>query len=160
VGEFELTERSGQPFRSKDMLGQVWIASFFFSECPFQCKILNQNIADLLAGELAPEPVKVVSITVDPKKDTPERLVGYAEGFTQRQKIDPERWLFVTHAQGSEAVVGAICKSRFRVPFAQALHTEKLLLIDQQGLVRGYYNAGDAADTKRLKRKIGELAAQ
>ncbi len=42
--EFELTERSGKPFRSTDMRGQVWVASYFFTTCPGQCKRLNANI--------------------------------------------------------------------------------------------------------------------
>src|SRR5262249_31709506 len=35
--EFELTERSGKPFRSADMKGRVWVAMFFFTSCPGQC---------------------------------------------------------------------------------------------------------------------------
>ncbi len=159
VEEFELTERSGQPFRSKDMLGQVWLASFFYGDCPFQCTILNHRIADLLAGELADDPVKLVSITVDPKKDTPQRLSSYAKTFIQ-QKIDPQRWLFVTHAQGSEQAIGAICQGSFRVAYARAAHSEKLVLVDQQGIVRGYFNPADALDVKRLKRKIHDLRQQ
>ena len=42
--EFELTERSGKPFRSADMKGKVWVATYFFTTCPGSCIRLNQNI--------------------------------------------------------------------------------------------------------------------
>ena len=108
----------------------------------------------------AEEPIKVVSITVDPVRDTPQRLRSYAETFIERRKIDPQRWLFVTHAQGSEQAIGAICQGSFRVAFARAAHSEKLVLVDQQGIVRGYFSPADALDVKRLKRKIQELRQQ
>src|SRR5262249_57999403 len=42
VGEFELTERSGRTFNSKELLGQIWVASFFFGSCPTgDCPRLN-----------------------------------------------------------------------------------------------------------------------
>jgi protein SCO1/2 len=42
--EFELTERSGKPFRTADMKGRVWVATYFFATCPGNCIRLNQNI--------------------------------------------------------------------------------------------------------------------
>jgi cytochrome oxidase Cu insertion factor (SCO1/SenC/PrrC family) len=158
VGDFELTERSGRTFQAKELAGQIWVASFFFSGCPNgQCPMLNHAIADLLTGELADEPVTFVSITVDPANDTPEKLQGYADVYIQPRKLDPQRWLFLTQAQGSEEVIGAICRSRFRVSFAKAAHSMKLALVDQQGVVRGYYSSSDPVDLKRLKRKVQDL---
>src|SRR5437773_1019074 len=106
VGEFELTERSGRKFNSKELLGEIWVASFFFGSCPSQCPMMNNQIADQIAGDLASEPVKFVSISVDPKVDSPRRLAEYAELYTKPRRIDPQRWLFLTQAQGSGAVVG------------------------------------------------------
>jgi cytochrome oxidase Cu insertion factor (SCO1/SenC/PrrC family) len=161
VGEFELTERSGRTFKASELLGQIWVASFFFSACPNgQCPMLNHAIADQLAGDLADEPVTFVSITVDPANDTPEKLRGYADVYLTPRKLDPQRWLFLTQAQGSEEVIGAICQSRFRVSYAKAAHSMKLALVDQQGVVRGYYSSADPVDLKRLKRKIQELKQQ
>ena len=160
VGEFELTERSGRPFHSQELLGQIWVASFFFGSCPGECPMLNNRIADLLAGDLADEPVKFVSISVDPKIDTPQRLAEYADVYIRPRKLDPGRWLFLTQAQGSDEVVGAICQGSFHVPFARASHWMKLVLVDQQGYVRGNFSNADPVDLKRLKKKIQELRQQ
>ena len=87
--EFELTERSGKPFRSADMRGRVWVATYFFTTCPGNCIRLNRNIQAL---HNLPElkDVTWVSITCDPDTDTLEALRKYADHW----KADPERWLF------------------------------------------------------------------
>ncbi len=87
--EFELTERSGKPFRSTDMRGRVWVAMFFFTSCPGQCLRLNANI-QVMNNLPELKDVTWVSITCDPDTDTVEALRAYAERF----RADPNRWLF------------------------------------------------------------------
>ena len=89
VTDFELTERSGEPFRSADMLGKVWVVTFFFTTCPGPCERLNRNI-EALQNDPALADVTWVSITVDPDNDTLEVLNRYADRFT----FEPGRWLF------------------------------------------------------------------
>src|SRR5690606_19467637 len=87
--DFELTKSDGTPFRSADMKGKVWAATFFFSTCPGSCKRLNQNIKHLSSlDELAD--VDWVSITVDPETDTLPVLAAKAKELN----ADPERWYF------------------------------------------------------------------
>ena len=87
--EFELTERSGKPFRSADMRGKVWVATYFFTTCPGNCLRLNQNI-QLMHNMPELKDVTWVSITCDPDNDTLEALRDYAD----RWQADPKRWLF------------------------------------------------------------------
>ena len=87
--EFELTERSGKPFRSADMKGKVWVATYFFTTCPGNCIRLNQNI-QLMHNLPELKDVTWVSITCDPDNDTLEALSKYADSL----QADPERWLF------------------------------------------------------------------
>lgn len=162
VADFTLTERSGRPFHSQELAGQIWVASFFYAGCPGQCVMLNQAIADQLGGDLAKEPtptqpVKFVSISVDPQNDTPERLSEYADRYLQSRKIDAGRWLFLTDPRGSREVIGAVSQASFKVPFSMLDHSSKLILVDQQGMVRGYYAATNPEDLKRLRKQIREL---
>src|SRR5262249_24454261 len=87
--EFEITERTGKPFRNEDMKGKVWVASYFFSTCPGSCIRLNQNIK-LLHNMPELKDVTWVSITCVPDNDTQEVLAKYADQW----EADPERWLF------------------------------------------------------------------
>ena len=81
--DFELTERSGKPFRSADMKGKVWVATYFFTTCPGSCIRLNQNIKFM---HNLPElkDVTWVSITCDPDNDTVEALAEYARPLESR----------------------------------------------------------------------------
>lgn len=147
VENFTLIERSGEPFESDSLRGKVWVASFFFVTCPGICLKMNQSIADL-QKELDPE-VRFVSITVDPDKDTPESLRAYAERLGAT-----DRWLFLT---GSMRDIKDIANDSFQVAAAPAAHSERLMLVDRQGRVRGSYMVSDGAQMSLLKRKIAEL---
>ncbi len=147
VGDFTLIERSGEPFEASSLRGKVWVASFFFANCPGICLKLNQSIAEL-QKELDPQ-VHFVSITVDPDKDTPESLREYAKrvGAT-------DRWLFLT---GSMRDIKDIANDSFQVAAGPASHSERLMVVDRQGRVRGSYMVSESAQVSLLKRKVAEL---
>ena len=92
VPEFSLVERSGRAVTRAGLLGKVWLANFIYTECTETCPTQSLQISRLQA-EFADAPdLRLVSITVDPKHDTPEVLARYAE----RYGANPERWLFLT----------------------------------------------------------------
>jgi protein SCO1/2 len=158
IPEFQLAESSGKTFNSKDMTGQVWVVSFFFAQCPGFCAMMNQQIADLLAGEFKDLPVTFVSVSVDPQNDTPKALAAHAQDkFLGPRKIDPRRWLFLTSADGSVDAIRIVSEEYFKLPFSRSTHTERWALVDGQGRVRGYYLSTEPAQIERLKRKINEL---
>lgn len=146
---FRLTERSGETLDTASLKGRVWVVSFFFTSCPGPCLKLNQAI-ERLQRDLADKDVTFVSITVDPTTDTPERLRQYAENF----KFAPEKWLFLT---GDENEIHRISAEVFRLYADRAAHSEKLILIDQNGTIQGYYHGLTDADTLALKLRIDRL---
>ena len=147
VENFTLIERSGEPFESDSLRGKVWVASFFFVTCPGICLKMNQTIADL-QKELDPE-VRFVSITVDPDNDTPESLRAYADRLGAN-----DRWLFLT---GSMRDIQDVANDSFQVAAAPAAHSERLMVVDRQGRVRGSFMVSEGAQMTLLKRKIAEL---
>jgi protein SCO1/2 len=157
VGDFSLHEVSGKPFHARDMRGKVWVASFFFADCPSLCIQTNNKIADLLKEDLKDLPVTFVSITVDPRKDTPERLADYATKFNSG--IDAERWLFLTDEKGSAEAIKKVCES-VKLAYGHQTHSDRLVLIDQQGVVQGMYQGTIEGDVKRLVQKARELCGR
>jgi protein SCO1/2 len=152
IGHFQLTERSGQTFDSDELKGQVWVASFFFADCPGACLKMNNSIAELQV-ELADKPVRFVSITVDPAKDTPERLREYAQHY----QADASRWVFLTGEMNS---IRDLAVDEFKVPFAQATHSDRLMIVDRQGRVRGTFRGTDPTQITLLKRKLAEVLGE
>jgi cytochrome oxidase Cu insertion factor (SCO1/SenC/PrrC family) len=152
VEPFQLTDQSGEPFDSKQLDGQVWVASFFFSSCPGACLKMNNTIARL-QEEMRDTGVRFVSITVDPEYDTPEELEKYARHYG----ADSQRWTFLT---GPEADLKRVAMEQFKVAFGRGTHSEKFFIVDGGGTVRGGYRSTEDAQIILLKRKVKELAGQ
>lgn len=93
---FALTDQTGRPFSSEQLNGKVAVVGFIYTHCPDICPMLTAQMRQLQnllahAGLLGDKAV-LVSITVDPERDTPEVLARYAEQFG----ADPAAWHFLT----------------------------------------------------------------
>lgn len=146
--EFELVERSGQPFRSQDMLGRVWVVTYFFTTCPGNCIRLNENIK-LLHDMEELRGVTWVSISCDPDTDTVEMLSEYAD----RRGADPQRWLFCREDLDYIKRVG----EGMKVDVALKGHKDYAVVIDKNGKIRGYFNATSKRECKALSELLVEL---
>jgi protein SCO1 len=160
VPPFTLTERSGNPLRASDLAGHVWVADFVFTHCPDFCPLLTTRMRGLQdrLGQSA-DPVRLVSFSVDPVRDTPEVLRDYAT----RIGAGPS-WFFVT---GSPADLARVLRDGFRVawadngPAAQPItHSDRFVLVDRQLRIRGYYHGTDQQELERLARDTVGLQAE
>lgn len=143
---FTLTDQRGQPFGTRELRGKVWVADFIFTSCQEACPLLSQKMAEVgrRARHLGPD-FHLVSISVDPARDTPERLRDYAA----RYGADPLGWSFLTGpADAIEAAVTGGFKEgmgKEKVQegdqtFWQIFHGEHLVLVDRQLRIRGYFD--------------------
>jgi len=164
VPDFELVDSRGESVARRDLAGAPWIAACFFTACQGPCPRLNADIRRLLVEPLGEEPIRVVSISVDPEYDTPERLAAYAEGFG----ADPERWLFLT---GDAAAITTLVRDGFRLSIARRdadaspeaaaepiTHSDRFVLVDQALRIRGYYHGTIADDVASLETDLVRLA--
>ncbi len=157
LADFTLTERTGQPITLADLKGKVWVADFFYSACPGPCPMLSSRLSDLQKALGDDDRIRLVSISTDPEKDTPEILRQYAEKFQAT-----ERWLFLT---GSKAAIKSVAFDNFKLPFEvqppgspePVIHSTRLILIDQTGTVRGLYEGIGDTDPAHLIRDIRRL---
>ena len=83
--QFELTDMNGQPFQLSELDGQVVVMFFGYTSCPDVCPVTLTEFLQIRSklGEAAEE-VSFVFVTVDPERDTPERMRKYLTNF------DPE----------------------------------------------------------------------
>jgi cytochrome oxidase Cu insertion factor (SCO1/SenC/PrrC family) len=158
--DFDLVESGGARLRRADLVGRPFVAAFIFTRCAGICPRMTAHMARL-RGEL-PEAVRLVSFTVDPVHDTPEVLARHARAL----QAGP-RWLFVT---GTQAELYRLAVEGFKLatqelPAAQAaaegpfLHSPRLVLVDEQARVRGYYDTADESQMGALVRDAaGRLA--
>lgn len=151
LSKFELVERSGVPVSSDELLGQPYVAGFFFSTCPSICVRQNTKVQDLQT-EFRGQAIRLLSISCDPEVDQPEVLAEYAKRFD----ADPEQWLFLTGTMDYIRRVGA---EIFRLGVVRRGHPEKFALMDAEGKMVGLYTWSDEGQFAALVQDIEALLA-
>lgn len=154
--DFELIERSGKKVTNQDLLGKPWVASFIFVNCAGPCMRVTGQIK-LLQDRFADKPVTLVTITVDPERDTPEALANYADNFG----AEPD-WLFLTKDQQT---IYPLIRDSFglsvqeetgpnRKPGWEITHSTRVVHVDATGHIRGKYNALDPVEMAQLVHEV------
>ncbi|MCA9014891.1 MAG: DUF420 domain-containing protein [Planctomycetaceae bacterium] len=160
IEDFSLTERSGKTVTKKDLLGKPWVACFVFTRCAGPCPRVSGQFYQL-QKDLKDLDFKLVTITVDPKNDTPEVLTQYAESVG----ADPEKWLFLT---GDQKDIFHLIEKSFlmpvqentgpaRKPGFEVIHTTNVMLVDKNGRVLGKYNAVNDEELAALRKAVRKL---
>ena len=148
VPEFRLVDQTGAPFGPERLAGRVWIADFVFTRCPDVCPRMTERLvgAQRALGDRA----DLVSFSVDPAYDTPDRLAAFARDHGAASP----RWHFLTgdSRQIQEAVLRGfrIAFSRDSDDVASITHGMHVVLVDAHGRIRGYYDSSDAEAMERL----------
>ncbi len=147
VPPFQLTDQNGQPFGSKQLRGKIWMADFIYTTCPGPCPMISSRMSET-QKPLRDTDVKLVSFSVDPAHDTPAVLRGYAE----KLQAQPGRWEFLT---GNKDTIYRLSRDGFKLAVGaedngQPIHSTRVILVDRQGIIRGYYDATAADAVTRL----------
>jgi protein SCO1/2 len=161
VPDFALVERSGKKVRLADLRGAIWVADFIYTTCRDTCPMQTAEMAKLQEQLNDKMAVRLVSISVDPERDTPGVLSQYAN----RYKADTTRWLFLT---GAKEEIRRLAEDGFRLSVAAPagagndatgviLHSPRFVLIDKEARIRGYYDSRDGEALARLRKDIATL---
>ena len=160
VPEFSLVERSGKAITLANLRGTIWVADFIYTTCTDTCPLQTAEMGKLQEEWNDKPGLKLVSISVDPEKDTAEVLSRYAD----RYKADSQRWLFLT---GAKKEITRLVQEGFKlsaVPVVNAgssesviMHSPRFVLIDRQAQIRGYYDSRDQQALERLKKDVAIL---
>ena len=144
VPSFSLVSSSGEPFGSVALSGHVYVANLFFTRCSAACQDVMRSMARL-AGRYRDDKLdslRLVSITLDPEYDTPERLRAVEAGY----EVDRDRWTLLT---GVPDQVRALAERGFGLAHqgdlraaADAAEGAKFFLVDGSGQLRGRYDGG------------------
>lgn len=157
VPDAVLVERTGRKVGFNELRGQIWVADFIFTRCAGTCQVMSSQMSGLQKSLKKAGNVRLVSITVDPEFDTPERLTAYAD----RWQADGDRWLFLT---GGQEQIQRIAVDAFKLPMMEGtdpnepiIHSSRFVLVDDEGNIRGYYDGLDKEATQRLISDVGVL---
>lgn len=145
-----------------DTKGKVIVADFFFTRCPSICPFLTANMKKLQDAletkdrfkELNPAFVQFISFSVDPERDSVPVLKAYADKFG----VDPDLWWLLT---GPKKEIYDFALNELKMGLVDGegvdsnfIHTQKMVLLDKDHVVRGYYNGLDSVDLAKLANDI------
>ena len=139
---FTLTTQDDKPLGLADLRGKVVLVNFVFTTCNGTCPATTSRLGGVAAelrrqGLFEKDQVRLVSITLDPKRDTPKALRRYRELYD----VQGDHWSFLT---GPEADVGKVMAAwgMWAKPAknGQLDHPSRVFLLDARGRVREIYS--------------------
>jgi protein SCO1 len=167
LAPFALVRESGGPLLSTDLAGKVWVADFVFLGCTESCPLLTTRMSHLQSvleeeGRRRGSPlgVRLVSFTIDPTNDTPEKLSEYAA----RWHADTSTWTFAT---GPLSNMQHVIADGFKIAFGRVesgagafemMHGNYFVVVDGQMRIRGYYSTDRPEEMSHLVHDVVELA--
>ncbi|WP_257350672.1 SCO family protein [Pseudalkalibacillus decolorationis] len=150
VQNFTYKNQDGKSGSLEDLKGEVWIADFIFTSCNTVCPPMTNNMARLQKAikEEGLKDVQIVSFSVDPKVDTPEKL----KAFSQKFNADFSNWHFLTGYPQEE--IESLARDSFKTTVLkteqsdQVTHGTSFYLVDQSGTVVTKYDGTKRSDEK------------
>lgn len=148
---------------NRDLPGKELVVDFFFTSCPSTCPRLTRDMA-LLQRLFRPQPMsrndtiaQFISITVDPARDSFQALRNYANQY----QANSDHWWFLT---GDKKTLYDYARNQLHVIASSGdggdddfIHTEKMVLLDRNRYIRGYYDGLDSNEIKRCADDMGRL---
>jgi len=144
IADFSLVMQTGEPLRRQDLIGKVHVATFIYTRCANVCPAMVTQLSKVQKAIAGRSDAAIVAFSVTPQSDTPETLAA----FGRERRIDPGSWKLVT---GDPDTIYELARTSYfaddgrleagKPAVEQFLHTEKALLVDREGKLRGVYNA-------------------
>ena len=159
--DFRMTNQQGQAITQEAVKGKIHVADFFFARCPGICPKMSSQLQRVQEAFLNNPDVVILSYSVDPKNDTVEALQHYAAQYEAR----PGKWHLLT---GEKREIYNLARYGYYVTAKeddttstsledQFVHTDKFVLVDRDGVIRGFYNGTSREDVDKLILEIKVL---
>ncbi|PZF72053.1 SCO family protein [Taibaiella soli] len=163
IDTFAFTNQEGKIITDKDVAGKIFVVEYFFTTCKGICPKMNENMTKVYQAFRGNKDVMILSHTVDPKKDT----VAAMKEYSLRFDADPKQWIFLTgdkkalydHARYSYLVTAADDTATTDIQ-SDFIHTNRFMLVDRGGRIRGSYDGTNMGDVNQLIGDIKILEAE
>lgn len=168
VSNISLTNQDGKQVTWDSLKGKIVIADFFFTRCPTICPGMTENMKRLAnsihngkrVGDKTNKLVHFLSISIDPERDSVERLKYWANRF----QINPETWWLLT---GDRKQIYDFALNEIKLQMIDGegvdtnfVHSDKFVLIDSNRHVRGYYDGLDTVELAKLSNDLVMLSME
>ena len=155
IENLTFTTQTGEPLATDSLRDNVYVADFFFATCPGICPKMTKQLERVQNAFIKDKNFRILSFTVDPRRDSIPVLREYAKNHN----AIGGRWLFL---RADKDTIYRLANKSFHLVAKEDedggpeafLHSDKLTLIDYNGVIRGYYNGVDSASVNKLMADI------
>jgi protein SCO1/2 len=158
--DFSFVNQEGKTITKKEVDGKIFVVEYFFTTCKGICPKMNENMTKVYAAFKGNNDFRILSHSVDPKRDT----VGAMKAYSLRFDADPNQWFFLT---GDKKELYDMARYSYLVTAVDDtatvnidddfIHTDRFILVDKIGQIRGQYEGTDTASVAQLISDIKEL---
>lgn len=155
---FTLTSQDAKRVSLKDLRGTPVVLTFLYTTCTNVCPLLLHTMtsSEQRLSQAERRAVRFVGITVDPRRDTPERLKAYMN----EHGLDAARWLLLTGSLSEATRVatdyGVVVRP---APHGDFVHNSVFVVIDAQGRERAEFH-GVATPPKAIADELRKLIGE
>lgn len=132
--ELKLTDQSSRAQKIDLYRGQATLITMFYGSCPMACPLLIDTLR-AVESALTPQErarVRVLMVSVDPERDTPQALAALAE----QRRIDLQRWTLARADANDVRMLAAALNIQYRrLPNAEYNHTSVITLLTPDGRI-------------------------
>lgn len=158
IPDFVFTNQDSNIISQSDLKGSIYVANFFFTSCPNICPKVTNQIKRLQAMTEDIKNLRFLSHTVDPERDTLEKIRNYIKKYN----INTTNWDFL---RGSKDYVYEIAEQGYQATAAENdqaeggyIHSSYLILIDKKGRIRGVHEGTETAEVDSMAEDINKLS--
>lgn len=161
IPKFQLINQLGDTITDRNLSGVVTIVDFFYTSCPSICIDMTKNLHRIQEHFMQKDQdkVRILSISVNPEIDTPEKLLEYV----YENDVNSKMWNLLT---GDKALIYELARKGFMLTATEGdggpndfIHSEKLIIIDREKRIRGYYNGTSEQSADDLVNDVNKLLA-
>ena len=152
-----LTDQEESVFSMGNWKGNVSVVNFFFTHCPVVCPKMMKNMSDVEKALRGEKGLVFTSFSVDPEHDSASQLQHFANLFG----IQYNNWKLVT---GEKPVIYKLARNGFKLVASEGdggpldfIHSDKIVLLDRQQHIRGFYTGTEKEETDQLLHDIKKL---
>ncbi|MBL7737408.1 MAG: SCO family protein [Chitinophagaceae bacterium] len=157
IHDFSLINQDGRQITTSEWDNKIVIADFFFTRCPSVCPQMTRSMKRVQKSFNDNAGLQFASFSVDPYRDSMEVLQKYSRKY----ELDNRNWNLIT---GDKKTIYALARNSFMLVAADGdggaedfIHSEKLVLLDAEKRIRGYYNGTNEKEVTQLIRDIKKL---
>ena len=156
ISDFQFIDQDSQLITPATFADKVYVVDFFFTSCPTICPTLAKEMKRIYKHFETEDKVRLLSHTIDPKRDTVGRLATYAQNL----EVSSDKWHFVT---GDKTALFEIADDYFNIVLEDPSvpegfdHSGRIVLVDTNGHIRAFCNGTNPEEVDRFIKDIEQL---